>query len=96
MGCTVIEQSEDLQIELCNMQTDLELISLKNENVKGIQFWKQCSKVEYPKLHDNMLQIYSMFAGNFAYEQKFSVMNKIKTKNGARLTEKNLETFLYI
>lgn len=92
--CRIENQPIELQMELCELQTDLELISSSHTN--GIHFWKTCSAFKYPKLTESMLRFLSMFGSTYSCEQNFSTMNIIKNKYRSRLTEVNLETLLRI
>jgi len=44
-------------------------------------FWKLVSKVEFPKLKDFALKMYSMFGNIYVCESTFSTMKQVKSKN---------------
>lgn len=89
--CKIEEQSLELQMELCDLQTD---IFLKNLETNGIEFWKKVSPTKYPKLHNVMLKTCSMFGSTYVCESAFSIMKNIKNEHRTRLTDNHLENLL--
>jgi len=58
-----------LQDELCDLQND---ISLKTVKETGAEVYKILAKSSYPKLRDFGLRIYSMFGSTYLCETLFS------------------------
>ncbi|XP_074032206.1 general transcription factor II-I repeat domain-containing protein 2B-like [Leptinotarsa decemlineata] len=87
LGATIDDQPPNLQLELCDLQADMYLIT-KQE--KGPEFFKLLPKEKFPKLRDFGLKMTSMFGSTYTCESAFSSMKYIKNKNRSNLTDFSL------
>ncbi|XP_050505455.1 general transcription factor II-I repeat domain-containing protein 2A-like [Diabrotica virgifera virgifera] len=85
LGATIDDQPPNLQLELCDLQADMFLITRQE---KGPEFFKLLSKEKFPKLRDFGLKMTSMFGSTC--ESAFSSMKYIKNKNRSNLTNSSL------
>ncbi|XP_056639733.1 SCAN domain-containing protein 3-like [Diorhabda sublineata] len=86
-GALIEDQPPDLQIELCDLQADMFLISRQE---RGPELFKLLSKEKFPNLRDFGLKITSMFGGTYRCESAFSSMKYIKNHNRSNLTDSSL------
>ncbi|XP_074033991.1 general transcription factor II-I repeat domain-containing protein 2B-like [Leptinotarsa decemlineata] len=87
LGATIDDQPPNLQLELCDLQADMYLIT-KQE--KGPEFFKLLPKEKFPNLRDFGLKMTSMFGSTYTCESAFSSMKYIKNKNRSNLTDFSL------
>lgn len=87
LTASIEEQHLDLQDELCDLQND---ISLKTVKETGAEFYKILAKLSYPKLRDFRLRIYSMFGSTYLCETSFSKMKIIKNEKRSSLSDDSL------
>ena len=85
---TVSEQPKELQLELCELQSDPFFQARKNET--GISFWKLLPEPRFPLLRDFALSMASMFGSTYICESNFSNMKHIKSKERNRLSDETL------
>ena len=83
MDVNVETQLPEFQLELCEIQCDLFLLSRKNETYE--RFWKLVSKDKFPKLKDFALKMHSMFESTYVCESTFSTMKLDKSRNRNRM-----------
>uniref|UniRef100_A0A3B4ZZY3 HAT C-terminal dimerisation domain-containing protein n=1 Tax=Stegastes partitus TaxID=144197 RepID=A0A3B4ZZY3_9TELE len=94
LSVTVTEQPAELQLELCELQSDPFFQSQKNE--KGILFWRLLPESRSPLLKDFSLSMASMFGSTYIRESNFSTMKHIKSKERNRLTDEALFQLMQI
>lgn len=87
LGATIEDQPPDLQLELCDLQADMFLMTRQE---KGHDFFKLLSKERFPKLRDFGLKMTSMFGSTYICESVFSSMKFIKNHNRSNLTDSSL------
>jgi hypothetical protein len=93
LGSKVEEQDHDLQMELCELQSDLFLAS-KSNNLQYEEFWKLLTNEQFPKLRKYSLKVCPMFGSTYICECTFSTMKMLKTKQRNRLSEDVLRSTL--
>uniref|UniRef100_A0A3Q1GD15 HAT C-terminal dimerisation domain-containing protein n=1 Tax=Acanthochromis polyacanthus TaxID=80966 RepID=A0A3Q1GD15_9TELE len=86
LSATVSEQPPELQLELCELQSNPFFQSQRNE--KEISFWRLLPESRFPLLRDFSLSMASMFGSTC--ESSFSTMKHIKSKERNRLTDETL------
>jgi hypothetical protein len=84
------EQPAQLQLELCDLQADPILSTMKE---KGMEMFKILPKETYPQLRDFGLRMSSMFGSTYC-ESTFSNMKFIKSHYRCSLTDESLQHFL--
>lgn len=87
LGASIEDQPPDLQLELCDLQADMFLITRQE---KGPEFFKLLSKEKFPNLRDFGLKMTSMFGSTYICESAFSYMKYIKNPNRSNLTDSTL------
>lgn len=87
LGASIEDQPPDLQLELCDLQADIFLITRQE---KGPEFFKLLSKEKFPNLRDFGLKMTSMFGSTYICESAFSYMKYIKNPNRSNLTDSTL------
>ncbi|XP_025202909.1 general transcription factor II-I repeat domain-containing protein 2B-like [Melanaphis sacchari] len=87
LGASIEDQPPDLQLELCDLQADMFLITRQE---KGPEFFKLLSKEKFPNLRDFGLKMTSMFGSTYICESAFSYMKYIKNPNISNLTDSTL------
>ncbi|XP_050059754.1 general transcription factor II-I repeat domain-containing protein 2A-like [Aphis gossypii] len=87
LGASIEDQPPDLQLELCNLQADMSLIT---RDKKGPEFFKLLSKEKFPNLRDFGLKMTSMFGSTYICESAFSYMKYIKNPNRSNLPDSTL------
>ncbi|XP_050502170.1 general transcription factor II-I repeat domain-containing protein 2B-like [Diabrotica virgifera virgifera] len=85
LEATIDDQPPNLQLELCDLQADMFLITRQE---KGPEFFKLLSKET--NLRDFGLKMTSMFGSTYTCESVFSSMKYIKNKNRSNLTDSSL------
>lgn len=91
LTASIEEQHLDLQDELCDLQSD---ISLKTVKETGAEFYKILSKSSYPKLHDFGIRIYSIFGSTYLCETSFSKMKFIRNEKRSSLSDDSLSRLM--
>lgn len=91
MTCSISDQKQDLQFELCDLQCDPQL---KMSGLEGVDFWKSVNGDMYPLLKKEILRLYSMFGSTYTCESAFSNLKFIKNKHRNRLSNEHLEALL--
>jgi hypothetical protein len=81
------EQPAQLQLELCDLQADPILSTMKE---KGIDLFEIIPKETYPQLRDFGLRMSSMFGSTYLCESTFSNMKFIKSRYRCSLTDESL------
>ena len=89
---TISEANEDLQLELCDLQSDQFL--LNKATLPITQFWPLLSEEHYPNLRRFGLHLLSMFGSTYLCEAAFSAMKSIKSKERNLLNQTSLEACL--
>ena len=89
---TISEADEDLQLELCDLQSDQFLLS--KATLPITQFWPLLSEEHYPNLRRFGLHLLSMFGSTYLCEAAFSAMKSIKSKERNLLKQTSLEACL--
>lgn len=92
MEVDVEAQLPELQLELCELQSDPMLQAKKNENQES--FWKMVCNERFPKLRDFALKLYSMFGSTYICECTFSTMKQIKSKTRNKMENETLDACL--
>lgn len=87
LGASIEDQPPDLQLELCDLQADMFLITRQE---KGPEFFKLLSKKKFPNLRDFGLKMTSMFGSTYICESAFSYKKYIKNPNRSNLTDSTL------
>jgi hypothetical protein len=82
------EQPAQLQLELCDLQADPILSTMKGK--KGMDMFKILPKETYPQLRDFGLRMSSMFGSMYLCESTFSSMKFIKSCYRCSLTDESL------
>uniref|UniRef100_G3NBB9 SPIN-DOC-like zinc-finger domain-containing protein n=1 Tax=Gasterosteus aculeatus TaxID=69293 RepID=G3NBB9_GASAC len=72
LSAAVSEQPSELQLELCDLQSDPFFQARCNE--KGITFWGLLPECRFPLLRDFALSMTSMFGSTYICESSFSTM----------------------
>ena len=85
LAVAVNEQPSELQLELCELQSDPFFQARRNE--RGISFWRLLPESRFPLLRDFALSMISMFGSTYICESSFSTMKHIKSKERNRLTD---------
>lgn len=93
LGVNVIDQREELRSELRSLKEDSRF---KHSKKYAEQFFGSLPEEDYPRLRLFALHLFSMFGSSYQCECSFSVMNYIKSKESASLTEKNLSALMRI
>lgn len=88
LWAAVNEQPPELQLELCDLQSDLFFQARMNE--KGISFWSLLPQSRFPHLREFALSVTSMFGSTYICESSFSKMKHIKSKERNRLSDDTL------
>jgi hypothetical protein len=78
LGSKIEEQDHDLQMELCELQSDFFLAS--KSNLQYEEFWKLLTNEQFPKFRKYALKVCSMFGSTYICECTFSTMKMLKTK----------------
>lgn len=94
ISAAVSEQPVELQLELCELQSDPFFQSRRNK--KGISFWRLLPESRFPLLRDFSLSMASMFGSTYICETGFSTMKHIKSKGRNRLTDETLFQLMQI
>ncbi|KAJ8866975.1 hypothetical protein PR048_032837 [Dryococelus australis] len=94
MAVTIDHQDPELQMELCELQSDI-LLSSK-QNLTCGQLWNFVMADKYPKLHNFALKATSMFGSTYICECAFSTMEMLKSKQSNRLSQEALKFNLRI
>jgi hypothetical protein len=81
------EQPAQLQLELCDLQADTILSTMKD---KGMDRFKILPNETYPQLRDFGLRMSSMFGSSYLCESTFSNMKFIKPCYRCSLTDESL------
>lgn len=92
LTCEIENQPVDLQLELCDLQSDGSVIDLRDK----IEFWRSINTDTYPKLKSTIFRHLSMFGTSYICESSFSAMNNIKNKKRNSLSDASLENLLRI
>jgi hypothetical protein len=85
------EQPAHLQLELCDLQADPILSTMKG---KGMDLFKILHKETYSQFRDFGLRMSSMFGSTFLCESTFSNIIFIKSRYRCYLTDESLQHFL--
>lgn len=93
LSCNVLDFPTEIQQELPNMQSDIEL---KFSGLTGIAFWKHPRTSEYREIQNAILKGLCMFPTTYSCEQTFSLMKIIKSEKRNSLTDKHLKELLRI
>ncbi|XP_072389291.1 general transcription factor II-I repeat domain-containing protein 2A-like [Diabrotica undecimpunctata] len=93
LGATIDDQPPNLQLELCDLQADMFLITRQE---KGPEFFKLLSKEKFPNLRDFGLKMTSMFGSTYTCESAFSSMKYIKNKNRSNLIDSSLRHLMRV
>lgn len=88
LSATISEQPSELQLELCDLQSDPFFQARRNE--KGVSFWSLLPQSRFPLLREFALSMTSMFGSTYICESSFSTMKHIKSKERNRLTDDTL------
>lgn len=88
LSAAVSDQPSQLQLELCELQSDPFFQAKRNE--RGISFWRLLPEARFPLLRDFALSMASMFGSTYICESSFSTMKHIKSKERNRLTDETL------
>ncbi|KAL2089187.1 hypothetical protein ACEWY4_016086 [Coilia grayii] len=94
LSAAISEQPSELQLELCELQSDPFFQAKRNES--GISFWRLLPEARFPLLRDFALSMASMFGSTYICESSFSTMKHIKSKERNRLTDETLFHLLRI
>ncbi|KAJ8871901.1 hypothetical protein PR048_028241 [Dryococelus australis] len=94
MAITIDDQGPKLQMELCELQSDI-LLSSKQNLTYG-QLCNFAMPDKYPKLHNFDLKVTSMFGSTYICECAFSTMKMLKSKQRNRLSQEALKSNLHI
>lgn len=94
LSAAVSEQPPELQLELCELQSDPFFQAKRNE--RGISFWRLLPESRFPLLRDFALLMASMFGSTYICESNFSTMKHIKSKERNRLTDETLFQLMQI
>lgn len=94
MTAKIEDQDPELQMELCELQSDFLLTS--NTSLKCEEFWKLVMPNKYPKLHNFALKVTSMFGSTYICECAFSTMKSLKSKQRNKLSQEALKSTLRI
>ncbi|KAJ8893855.1 hypothetical protein PR048_006456 [Dryococelus australis] len=94
MAVTIEDQDPELQMELCEPQSDI-LLSSKQNLTYG-QLWNFIIPDKYPKLHNCPLKVISMFGSTYICECALSTMKRLKSKQRNRLTQEAFKSNLRI
>ena len=78
LSAAVIEQPPQLQLELCELQSDPFFQARRNE--RGISFWKLLPESRFPPLRDFALSMASIFGSPYIWGNSFLTMKHIKSK----------------
>ena len=92
MEVNVEAQSPQLQLELCELQSDTVLLAKKSENQE--RFWRLVCKDRFPKLKDFALKMHSMFGSTYICECTFSTMKQVKSKTRNQMGNETLDACL--
>lgn len=87
LGATIEDQPPELQLELCDMQADMFLMTRQE---RAHDFFKLLPKERFPKLRDFGLKMSSMFGSTYLCESVFSSMKFIKNQNRSKLSDPTL------
>jgi hypothetical protein len=93
LTCDITKQKVDIQLELCELQTDIRFI---NDTKKYFEFWRELPIQKYPNLVDSMLKLNSMFGSTHICECAFSCMKSIKNSSRTRLSDLNLHNAMRV
>ena len=85
------EQDLEFQEELCDLQNDL---FLKARPEKGVEFFKILDRLNYPKLVNFGLRIFSMFGSTYLCECSFSKLKYTKTDKRSCLNDITLSSLM--
>ncbi|KAJ8881782.1 hypothetical protein PR048_018268 [Dryococelus australis] len=91
---TIEDQDTELQMELCELHSDI-LLSSKQNLTYG-QLWNFVKPDTYPKLHNFVLKVTSMLGSTHICECTFSTMKMLKLKQRNRLSQEALKSYLCI
>ncbi|XP_071525917.1 general transcription factor II-I repeat domain-containing protein 2A-like [Panulirus ornatus] len=92
MESDIEHQPADLQLELCDLQTNFFFQTKKNE--VHDQFWKLVCRDRFPNLRDFGLKMCSMFGGTYICENTFSMIKHMKAKTCNRIEKNTLDACL--
>ncbi|KAK7134501.1 hypothetical protein R3I93_017809 [Phoxinus phoxinus] len=85
LSATVSEQPSELQLELCEIQSDPFFQAKRSE--RGVSFWRLLPESRFPLLRDFALSMASMFGSTYICESNFSTMKHIKSKKRNRISD---------
>ncbi|KAJ8872174.1 hypothetical protein PR048_025776 [Dryococelus australis] len=91
---TIEDQDPELQMELCELRSDILLSSKQNLTYR--QFRNFVMPDKYPKLYNFALQVTFMFGSTYICECAFSIMKMLKLKQRNRLSQEALKFNLHI
>lgn len=94
LSATVSEQPPELQLELCELQSDPFFQAKRSE--RGISIWRILPESRFPLLRDFALSMASMFGSTYICESSFSTIKHIKSKERNRLTDETLFQLMQI
>jgi hypothetical protein len=84
----------NLQLELCELQSDDFLRAKYNTMGPVLEFWYLLAPAQYPELRKWSMKICSMFGSTYICESTFSTMKHVKSKERNRLSDDNLNHLL--
>ena len=83
------------EMELIEVQEDLALKNFHKFHNSTVEFWQQVTECKYPKLKKISVQLLSVFSTTCGCESLFSVMNFVKSKYRASLTNEHLRELIH-
>ena len=93
IAVNVASASDNFQLELLDMQSDIELKQFfQNEDL--LEFWNRFPDGKYPNLKTNAQKSASVFGSTYVCEALFSKMVRIKNQYCNRLTDDHLKQLL--
>ena len=94
-ACDIETASEELQMELIDLQTDNSLKKMFETKVL-IEFYASLPSEKFQRLKSFARKMFVLFASTYICEQTFSIMKVNKSKNRALITDSNLQSVLRI
>lgn len=94
-ACDIETASEELQMELIDLQTDNSLKKMF-ETKMLIEFYASLPSEKFQRLKSFARKMFVLFASTYTCEQTFSIMKVNKSKNRALITDSNLQSVLRI
>ncbi|KAJ8897329.1 hypothetical protein PR048_002675, partial [Dryococelus australis] len=94
MAVMIEDQDPELQMGLCELQSDI-LLSSKQNLIYG-QLWNFVMPDKYPKLHNFVLKVTAMFGSTYICACTFSTTKMLKSKQRNRLSQEALKSNLRI